>query len=177
MEVEDKWLHKSENKTSNKIKVISLFSGSGGLDLGFLATGKFKIIYANDFNKQACDSYRYNIGNHIIHDDIANLKDLPKADLIIGGPPCQGFSTANPKRSFDDPRNQLFREYARIISQVKPKLFLMENVSGMVSMQRGKVFKFIKKELSNCGYTLYDELMNSQDYGVPQTPQTGDAGE
>lgn len=169
MKIEDKWLHKSENTVSNKIKVISLFSGSGGLDLGFLATGKFKIIYANDFNKQACDSYRHNIGSHIIHDDIANLNDLPKADLIIGGPPCQGFSTANPKRSFDDPRNHLFREYARIISQVKPKMFLMENVSGMVSMQGGKVFKLIKKELSNCGYTLYDELLNSKDYGVPQS--------
>lgn len=164
-----KWIHQGEEEISNKSKVISLFSGSGGLDLGFLATGKFEIIFANDFNYQACESYTHNIGNHIVCDDIKNIKSLPKADIIIGGPPCQGFSTANPARSFDDPRNQLFKEYARIINEVKPKMFLMENVSGMVTMQKGKVFKLIKKELSNCGYTLYDKLLNSKDFGVPQS--------
>ena len=169
MDNKNNWVHKGEKEISNKIKVLSLFSGSGGLDLGFLATGKFEIIFANDFSRQACDTYKHNIGNHIIHDDIANLKDLPNADLIIGGPPCQGFSTANPKRSFDDPRNQLFKEYARIIAEVKPKMFLMENVSGMVTMQKGKVFELIKKELSNCGYTLYDKLLNAKDFGVPQS--------
>jgi site-specific DNA-cytosine methylase len=66
-----------------------------------------------------------------------------KIDVIVGGPPCQGFSTANPSRSFDDPRNQLFKQYSRIIKNVKPKLFLMENVSGMVTMEKGKVFKLI----------------------------------
>ena len=163
-----KWIHKTEKEISKKIKVISLFSGSGGLDLGFLATGKFEIIFANDFNKEACNTYSYNMGNHIIHDDIAKVKNLPKSDLIIGGPPCQGFSLANPKRSFDDPRNHLFKEYARIIGEVKPKMFLMENVSGMVTMQKGKVFKIIKKELSRFGYTLHDKLLNAKDYGVPQ---------
>ena len=169
MDNKNNWRHEGEKEISNKIKVLSLFSGSGGLDLGFLATGKFEIIFANDFSKQACDTYKHNIGNHIIHDDIANLKDLPNADLIIGGPPCQGFSTANPKRSFDDPRNQLFKEYARIIGEVKPKMFLMENVSGMVTMQKGKVFELIKKELSSFGYTLHDKLLNAKDYGVPQS--------
>jgi len=163
------WIHKGEQEVLNKTKVLSLFSGSGGLDLGFLATGKFEIIFANDFNYQACETYTHNIGNHIICEDIAKLKNLPQADLIIGGPPCQGFSTANPARSFDDPRNQLFKEYSRIISEVKPKMFLMENVSGMVTMQKGEVFKLIKKELSSCGYTLYDKLLNAKDYGVPQS--------
>jgi len=166
---ENKWAQVVESEIQNKIKVISLFSGSGGLDLGFLATGKFKVIYANDFNEAACQSYAHNIGNHIIYEDIANLKNFPSADIIIGGPPCQGFSIANPARSFDDPRNQLFKEYARIINEVKPKMFLMENVAGMVSMQKGEVFKLIKKELSNCGYTLYDKLLNAKDYGVPQS--------
>lgn len=151
------------------IKVISLFSGSGGLDLGFLETGKFEIILANDFNEHACKSYENYIGDHIICDDITNLKGLPTADLIIGGPPCQGFSTANPNRSFDDPRNQMFKQYARIITEVKPKMFLLENVSGMLTMEKGKVFELIKKELSNCGYTLYDKLLNAKDYGVPQS--------
>lgn len=152
-----------------KIKIISLFSGSGGLDLGFLETGKFEIIYANDFNEYACKTYAYNISDHIICEDVAKLSNFPSADIILGGPPCQGFSTANPGRAFNDPRNHLFKEYSRIIQEVKPKIFLMENVSGMVTMEKGKVFRIIKKELENCGYTLYDKLLNAQDYGVPQS--------
>ena len=163
------WTHKNEKEITEKIKVISLFSGSGGLDLGFLATGKFEVIFANDFNPQACETYAKNIGNHIVYEDISKLRNLPIADIIIGGPPCQGFSLANPSRTFEDPRNQLFNEYARIIKEVKPKLFLMENVSGMVTMEKGRVFEIIKKELSSCGYTLYDKLLNSKDYGVPQS--------
>ena len=163
------WTKPNEVEINEKVKVISLFSGSGGLDLGFLETGKFEIIYANDFNYQACETYTHNIGNHIVCEDISKLKNLPKADVIIGGPPCQGFSTANPSRSFDDPRNQLFKEYARIIKEVQPKVFLMENVSGMVTMQNGKVFELIRKELSNCGYKLSYKLLNARDYGVPQS--------
>lgn len=163
------WVHKGEKEITNKLKVISLFSGSGGLDLGFLATGKFEIIFANDFNQSACETYTNNIGKHIVCEDISKLRELPKADIIIGGPPCQGFSTANPARSFDDPRNQLFKEYSRIIKKVRPKLFLMENVSGMVTMENGKVFQLIKKELSSCDYKLYYSLLNAKDYGVPQS--------
>lgn len=163
------WTKSNEVEINEKVKVISLFSGSGGLDLGFLETGKFEIIYANDFNYQACETYTHNIGNHIVCEDISKLKNLPQADVIIGGPPCQGFSTANPSRSFDDPRNQLFKEYARIIKEVQPKVFLMENVSGMVTMQKGKVFELIRKELSNCGYNLSYKLLNARDYGVPQS--------
>ena len=176
LETQRKELDITENKKNRKtkevikkIKVISLFSGSGGLDLGFLQTGKFEIIFANDFNKAACETYRNNIGNHIIYEDISKLKKIPNADVIIGGPPCQGFSLANPSRSFEDPRNQLFKEYARILTQVKPKLFLMENVSGMATMNKGKVFEIIKTELSNCGYKLCYKLLNSKDFGVPQS--------
>ncbi len=163
------WVHSDEQVIDNKFKVISLFSGSGGLDLGFLATGKFEIIFANDFNHSACATYAHNIGNHIVCEDISKLSNLPTADIIIGGPPCQGFSTANPSRSFEDPRNHLFQEYSRIIKEVKPQLFLMENVSGMVTLEKGKVFELIKKELASCGYTLYDSILNAKDYGVPQS--------
>ena len=152
-----------------KIKIISLFSGSGGLDLGFLETGNFEIVYANDFNEYACKTYAYNISDHILCEDVSKLSKFPSADIILGGPPCQGFSTANPARAFNDPRNHLFKEYSRIIKEVEPKMFLMENVSGMVTMEKGKVFKLIKRELENCGYTLYDKLLNARDYGVPQS--------
>lgn len=151
-----------------KLTVVSLFSGSGGLDLGFLSTNRYEIVFANDFDKHACRTYSHNIGNHIVCDDISNLKGLPKADIIIGGPPCQGFSTANPLRSFDDPRNQLFKEYSRVLKEAKPKVFLMENVSGMTTMQNGNVFKLIKTELAQCGYKIYDKLLNAKDFGVPQ---------
>ena len=164
-----KWIHNGEQEIVDKLSVLSLFSGSGGLDLGFLATGKFNIHLANDFDIHCCRTYEHNIGKHIVHDDIANLKNLPYSDLVIGGPPCQGFSTANPNRAFEDPRNQLFKDYARVLNEVKPKLFLMENVAGMVSMQKGKVFELIKKELSSCGYILYDKLLNAMDFGVPQS--------
>ena len=164
-----RWIHQGEKEIKDKIKVVSLFSGSGGLDLGFLGTGKFKIVFANDFNKQACETYRLNIGDHIVCEDITNVKDVMKGDVMVGGPPCQGFSTANPSRSFDDPRNQMFKEYARLLEEVKPKLFLLENVSGMVTMQKGKVFELIKKELTAVGYTLYSKLLNAKDFGVPQS--------
>jgi DNA (cytosine-5)-methyltransferase 1 len=154
---------------NDKIKAISLFSGSGGMDLGFLKTRKIDVVLANDYNKSACESYKHNIGDHIIHGDIKDLKNLPEADLVIGGPPCQGFSTANPKRAFDDPRNLMFKEYARIIKEVEPKVFVLENVSGMMTMKGGDVFKLIKKELKSCGYNLYDKLLNAKDFGVPQS--------
>jgi DNA (cytosine-5)-methyltransferase 1 len=93
---------------------------------------------------------------------------LPKTDILIGGPPCQGFSTGNPGRSFDDPRNQLFKEYARILRENKPKLFLMENVSGMTTMQNGKAYELIKKELADCGYRIYTKILNAKDFSVPQ---------
>ncbi|WP_157757581.1 DNA cytosine methyltransferase [Pseudalgibacter alginicilyticus] len=163
-----RWIHKGETEIENKIKVISLFSGSGGLDLGFLATGKYDIIFANDFNSQACETYSHNIGDHIVCEDIQKITHLKYADIIVGGPPCQGFSLANPSRAFDDPRNHLFKEYARILKEVQPKMFLMENVSGMVTMQKGNVFELIKKELSNCGYNLFHKLLNAKDFGVPQ---------
>lgn len=163
-----RWVDDLNDISSEQFKVLSLFSGSGGMDLGFLSTGKFKIVLANDINRAACESYAYNIGDHIIHGDIAQLNDLPDADIVIGGPPCQGFSTANPKRSFDDPRNHLFKEYSRILKAVKPKLFVLENVSGMVTMEKGQVFKLIKKELAACGYRLFENMLNAKDYGVPQ---------
>jgi DNA (cytosine-5)-methyltransferase 1 len=151
------------------IKTISLFSGSGGLDLGLLKTQRFNIVLANDFDEKACESYRFNIGNHIIHSDIRVLKNLPDADLIVGGPPCQGFSTANPNRAFDDPRNWLFKEYSRIISEVSPKVFLMENVSGILTLENGKVFNLIKNEFKNLGYELFESLLNAKFYDVPQS--------
>jgi len=152
-----------------KYKVVSLFSGSGGLDLGFLATKRIEILLANDNSQYACESYRNNIGDHIVCGDIRELSNIPEADILIGGPPCQGFSTANPNRSFDDPRNWLFKEYARVLGQVNPDIFVMENVSGMVTLEKGAVLKLILTELSNQGYNVQYKILNAKNYETAQS--------
>lgn len=155
-------------KQRKHYKIVSLFSGSGGLDLGFLKTNQVEIVLANDINKYACDTYKENIGNHILCEDIRKLNKLPNVDILIGGPPCQGFSTANPNRSFDDPRNWLFKEYARILKEVNPSIFVLENVSGMVTLEKGTVLKLILKELSNCGYNVQYQILNAKNFGTAQ---------
>jgi DNA (cytosine-5)-methyltransferase 1 len=152
-----------------KYKVVSMFSGSGGLDLGFLATKRIDILLANDNSQYACESYRNNIGDHIVCGDIRELTNIPEADILIGGPPCQGFSTANPNRSFDDPRNWLFKEYARVLGQVNPAIFVMENVSGMVTLEKGAVLKLILTELTNQGYNVQYKILNAKNYETAQS--------
>jgi len=151
------------------IKTISLFSGSGGLDLGLLGAGGFELVLANDIDEAACSTYRRNIGDHVRNCDIRLLTDLPEVDLIVGGPPCQGFSLANPNRAFDDPRNWLFKEYVRVLGEAKPKVFLMENVTGLLTLDNGRVFDSIKREFRSAGYTLYEKVLNARDFGVPQS--------
>lgn len=162
----------------NKLKVISLFSGAGGMDLGFINAG-FEIIWANDFFEDAVHSYRKNIGKHMIHGDITKISsdDIPEgADVIIGGFPCQGFSVANTKRSMEDKRNFLYKEMLRIISDKRPKFFVAENVKGLLSIERGKVFEMIKSDFENLrdkdgniiGYKVEARILNAAEYGVPQ---------
>lgn len=154
----------------NSYKVISLFSGAGGMDLGFINVG-FEIIWANDFFKEATDTYKLNIGKHIVHADITQIKsyEIPdNPDVIIGGFPCQGFSVANIKRSIEDKRNFLYKEMLRIIRDKKPKFFVAENVKGILSMDKGKVFAMIKSDFENLGYKVDYKLLNSAEYGVPQ---------
>lgn len=157
-------------KTKNKFKVISLFSGAGGMDLGFINAG-FEIIWANDFFKEAVDTYKNNIGKHIVFGDITKIKseEIPDgADLVIGGFPCQGFSVANNKRSMKDERNFLYKEMLRIIKDKKPKFFVAENVKGILSMEKGKVIQMIKKDFESLGYKVDARLLNAAEYGVPQ---------
>jgi len=121
------------------MKVISLFSGCGGLDLGFKKAG-FDIVWANDFDKEATESYKRNIGNHIVHKSIYDVDTsiIPDADILIGGFPCLGFTVAKGKdRKLDCDYNQLFQEYARVLKAKQPKYFIVENVTGIKS---GKEF-------------------------------------
>ena len=155
-----------------KPNVISLFSGCGGLDLGFIRAG-FDIIFANDIDKEACESYRKNIGSHIICKDIytLNTDEIPNADILIGGFPCLGFTIANGKnRDLNSHYNALYLEYARVLKAKQPKYFLVENVAGI---QSGKGFKEnfcqnILPTFQSCGYKLKYTILNASDFGVPQ---------
>lgn len=157
--------------TCDNYTVVSLFCGAGGMDLGFKQAG-FKILWANDFDKDAATTYKNNIGDHIVLDDISKIKDeeIPEnPDVIIGGFPCQGFSVANTKRSMKDERNFLYKEMLRIIKDKQPKVFVAENVKGLLSMEKGKVIDMIVKDFETIGYKVNYKVLNSADYGVPQT--------
>lgn len=154
------------------MKVVSLFSGAGGLDLGFKMAGH-DIIWANDMYADAVETYKKNIGDHIICEDISKIKaeDIPDCDIIIGGFPCQGFSVANTKRHEDDERNVLYKQLIRMIDAKRPKFFLAENVKGITNLAKGKVFQMILKDFTELGYKVKHKILNAADYGVPQTRQ------
>ena len=153
-----------------KPKVISLFSGAGGMDLGFKQAG-FDIIFANDFDKDACETYRRNIDDNIICKSIIEIPndDIPRnIDVLIGGFPCQGFSIANKNRNIDDERNSLYKEMIRFITVSNPKIIVAENVKGILSLGGGVIFQQIKKDLDSLGYKVDHFLINTAHYGVPQ---------
>lgn len=160
------------DKKEKKPTVVSLFSGCGGMDLGFINSG-FDVIWANDFNQDAVKTYSKNLGDHIVLGDITKVESsqVPDADILIGGFPCQGFSVANTKRSMEDKRNFLYKEMLRIISDKKPKFFVGENVKGLLSIQGGQVIEMIKKDFEDIGYRVDYRVLNAADFGVPQNRQ------
>jgi len=151
------------------LKVISLFSGAGGLDLGFRNAG-CELIWANDCWEEAAETYRQNIGSHITSDPIETIPStaIPDGDIIIGGFPCQGFSVANIGRHTKDKRNQLYLEFVRVLVDKKPLFFLAENVKGILSLGKGLVFERILEDFSEAGYVVTHHVFNAADYGVPQ---------
>ncbi len=154
------------------MKIVSLFSGAGGLDLGLIQAGN-KVIWANDIDKDAVATYKENIGEHIICDDIGNIDvdDIPKSDVVVGGFPCQGFSQANMLRVLDDDRNQLYKFFYKVIKSKQPSFFIAENVKGILSIGKGAAIEQIIDDFEEAGYTVAVHLVNMADYGVPQTRQ------
>ena len=153
------------------ISVVSLFSGGGWLDLGFKKAG-FDIQWAIDNDKNAVSTYKANIGNHIICDDInaIDLATIPHADVVIGGPPCQSFSLAG-KRDVEDERGQLVWRYIQIIEHIEPKAFVFENVTGLLSAKNAKgekVIELLKSAFIEIGYSISTKVVNTADYGIPQ---------
>ena len=153
------------------MKLISLFSGCGGLDLGFERAG-FEIPVANEFDKAIYETYKANHPNtRLIEGDIRSLRedDFPdEVDGIIGGPPCQSWSEAGALRGIDDERGQLFYDYVRILRRKQPKFFLAENVSGMLANRHTEAVRNIVALFQECGYDVSMTLVNAKDYGVAQ---------
>lgn len=153
----------------SKYRVVSLFSGIGGLDLGFEYVG-FNIIWANDFDKYACQTYKENVSKNIVCGDIRLEKEnIPDHDVLIGGFPCQPFSTLGKLKGFEDKeRGTLFFEIKSIIQKHKTKVVVLENVKNIMNHDNGNTFKRIIHELESLGYMVYYHVFNSADYGVPQ---------
>ncbi len=153
-----------------KYNVISLFSGAGGLDLGFHNAG-FHINWANEFDKTITPTLRKNFPNTIVDDrSITNISssEIPDAIGVIGGPPCQSWSEAGAGRGLEDKRGQVFFEHIRVIRDKQPLFFLAENVSGMLSKRHEKALSYLIDEFKKLGYSFDYQLLNAKDYAVPQ---------
>jgi len=151
------------------MRVVSLFSGAGGLDLGLIQAGH-NIIWANDFDRDSVATYSANIGSHIVQAPIEDIpsSDIPNSDMIVGGFPCQGFSQANVNRVENDPRNALYREFVRVLSDKQPFFFLAENVRGLLSLDNGEAYRGIVSGFERAGYRVNTKVLNAADFGVPQ---------
>ena len=151
------------------MKIVSFFSGAGGLDLGFEQSG-FDIIYANEFDKTIWETYEKNHHAFLDKRDIRKIKseEIPDCDGIIGGPPCQSWSEAGKMKGFNDARGQLFFEFIRILKDKQPKFFVAENVVGMLSATHGNAVQNILQLFDEANYDVSLTLVNASDYGVPQ---------
>ena len=163
---------------AKKLKVIDLFSGVGGLSYGFAHDDNFESVAANEILPNMAKAYSLNHPTVKVYaEDIKDFsadkveKDLgikpSEIDIIVGGPPCQAYSTVG-KRLIDDPRGKLFQEYYRVLKEFNPKLFLFENVKGLLSMQDGELLKTIISLFESLGYKVKYKLLNAADYGAPQ---------
>lgn len=159
-----------------KYTVVDLFAGIGGLSYGFSKNKKFKIVLANEIDKNIAIGYEMNHPNvKVLNKDIKEISKIEllkilenqNIDIVVGGPPCQSYSTLG-KRKMDD-RSQLFREYCRILKILKPKIFIFENVKGLLSMDNGNLIKEIILEFKKLNYEIKYETLNAMNYGVPQS--------
>jgi len=164
-------MHKqNQENNEEKLKIASLFSGCGGLDLGFEKTG-FETIWANEFDKTIWETFALNFPKTLL--DKRSITDIPSSEIpntdgIIGGPPCQSWSEAGACRGINDHRGQLFFDYVRVLKDKQPLFFLAENVSGILANIHKEAFEKIISEFSAAGYAISYRLLNAKNYNVPQ---------
>ena len=166
------------SKTKNKYNMAAFFSGVGGIELGFEQTNEFRVVYANEFDKYARETYSLNYPDtklddrdiHIVPaDEVVDQDGNDNIDIVVGGFPCQAFSIAGYRKGFEDDRGDLFFELLRIIEAKKPKAIFIENVKNMVSHDHGNTFKVIREALTENNYFIKWKVLNGKDYGnVPQ---------
>ncbi len=152
------------------MKIASLFTGAGGLDLGFEKAG-FHVVWANEYDSTIWETFEHNFPKtKLDRRSIVNVShsDIPEVDGIIGGPPCQSWSEAGAGRGIDDKRGQLFFDYVRLLKEKQPKFFLAENVSGILHPKHADAFNNIIKSFESAGYVISWKLLNANDYGVPE---------
>ncbi len=147
---------------------MSLFAGAGGMDIGLEQSG-MKVIWANDFDKDACETYKMWSDATVVHGDVASIdfSEVPYADIIVGGFPCQGFSLAGPRKA-DDSRNKLYKHFVRAVEEKKPYAFIAENVKGILTLGGGAILEAIVQDFREIGYNVEYKLLNASNYGVPQ---------
>lgn len=178
-------------KDVKPVNVVSLFSGVGGMDLGFLggfdflntkySKNPFNIIFANDIFKQAADVYEYNFAHQVERESITDLNldlslDFENVDIVLGGFPCQTFSYSGKRGGLSDPRGQLYNQMIRVINHCRPKMFIAENVDGIRNSKKDvlgvnvdqSALDTILKDFENNGYNVQYHVLNAADYGVPQ---------
>jgi DNA (cytosine-5)-methyltransferase 1 len=171
-------------KKEKRYKVVSLFSGCGGLDLGleggfnflgehFSAT-PLRVVWANDNNEKACKTLKLNISHtEVVCDDITKILEhklkIPNADVVVGGFPCQDFSLAGKRKGLTVQRGQLYSSMVEVVRTVKPKIFMAENVKGLISWEKGLGIKTMVSDFENLGYHVEYKVLNTSDFGVPQT--------
>ena len=152
------------------MKLVSLFTGAGGLDLGFKKAG-FGVVWANEYDSSIWETFEHNFPETKLDKrsivDVSAL-EIPFVDGIIGGPPCQSWSEAGAGRGINDKRGQLFFEYIRILKEKQPSFFLAENVSGILLPRHREALNEILKQFAEVGYNVSYKLLNAHDYGVPE---------
>jgi modification methylase bsp6I len=152
------------------MKVAGFFAGVGGIELGFEQNG-FDIVWSNEIDQKASETFKANHSSKIVVDDIKNIddKDVPNVDIIVGGFPCQAFSVAGYRKGFEDERGEIFFQLARIISKKLPRVIFIENVKNLLSHDKGNTYKVIKETLESYGYFLKARVLNASEYGnIPQ---------
>ena len=156
------------------IRFIDLFSGAGGMSSGLIDAG-FKCIYSNDIDPIFCETFKKNHPNVLVDSrDInkinieENFKNYKNINLVVGGPPCQGFSQKGSRKGINDKRNFLFKKFVEVVKVLNPEVFLMENVPNIITSSNGFFFNEIKEEFKLIGYQLSSSILNAYDYGIPQ---------
>lgn len=169
------WTAKQFSHPERTIRLATSFSGIGAIEHAFSRLGlKHEIVFAGDIEPKCKQSYfaNYNITEKQWHNDIHNFDATPYkgiVDILVGGAPCQAFSMVGRRKGFEDTRGTLFREFARVVKECEPKVFIFENVKGLLNHDKGNTWEVIKNTFEEyCGYQVYYQVLNSKDYGIPQ---------